>query len=127
IHGSTATLINTEHGAVAVGAFVEENGTQQTDGSINATRIEFNPSSGGGSNTTEGQATGFKGTIQALPGTTNLIGDWTISGRTVHVISSTKLRSEHGPLAVGVRVKVKGLLMNDGTVVATKIQVRDSQ
>jgi hypothetical protein len=128
IHVSTATIIDTEHGAVAVGAFVEVNGTQQTDGSINATRIEVNPSNGGSSGSgDEGQATGFKGTIQALPGTANLIGDWTISGRTVHVISSTKLRSEHGPFAVGVRVKVKGLLMSDGSVVATKIQVRDSQ
>lgn len=127
IHVSTATIIDTEHGAVVVGAFVEVHGTQQTDGSINATRIEVNPSSGGGGDTTEGQPTGFKGTIQALPGTANLIGDWTINGRTVHVISSTKLRSEHGPFAVGVRVKVKGLQMSDGSVVATKIQVRDSQ
>jgi hypothetical protein len=128
IHVSSATLIDTEHGAVAVGAFVEVHGTQQTDGSINATRIEVNPSSGGsGGGSNEGQPTGFKGTIQSLPGTANLIGDWTISGRTVHVVSSTKLRSEHGPFAVGVRVKVKGLQMSDGSVVATKIQVRDSQ
>jgi DNA-binding transcriptional regulator of glucitol operon len=128
IHVSAATVIDTEHGAVAVGAFVEIHGTQQTDGSINATRIEVNPSSGGGSGgSNEGQATGFKGTIQSLPGTANLIGDWTISGRTVHVVSSTRLNREHGPFAVGVRVKVKGLLMSDGTIVATKIQVRDSQ
>jgi hypothetical protein len=128
VHVSTATIIDTEHGAVAVGAAVEVHGTQQTDGSINATRIEVNPSNGSsGGGSIEGQATGFKGTIQTLPGTANLIGDWTISGRTVHVVSSTKLRSEHGAFAVGVRVKVKGMLMSDGTVVATKIQVRDSQ
>src|SRR5205085_1870341 len=60
VHVSTATLINTEHGAVAVGASVEVNGTQQSDGSINATRIEVNPSSGG-SDSTEGQQAGFKG------------------------------------------------------------------
>jgi hypothetical protein len=129
IHVSAATLINREHGAVAVGAFVEVNGTQQADGSINAARIEVNPSSGGSSDnsSTDGQLAGFKGTIQALPNTADLTGDWTISGRTVHVVSSTRLNREHGAFAVGVRVKVKGLMMSDGTVVATKIQVRDSQ
>jgi|SRR5581483_7967031 len=124
VHVSTTTVINTEHGAVAVGASVEVQGTQQADGSINATRIEINPT---GSGDIEGQATGLKGTIQALPGTANLIGDWTINGLTVHVVSSTKLMAEHGAFAVGVRVKVKGMLMSDGSVVATKIQVRDSQ
>ena len=129
IHVSTATAIDTEHGAVAVGAFVEVNGVQQPDGSINATRIEVNPSSGngGGDSTNEGQPTAFKGTIEALPNTADLTGDWIVKGRTVHVVSSTKRNREHGTFAVGVRVKVKGMLMSDGSVVATKIQVRDSQ
>jgi Domain of unknown function (DUF5666) len=129
VHVSSATLINTEHGAVTVGAAVEVHGTQQSDGSINAARIEVDPSNGGsgGGGNNEGQPTGFKGSIQSLPGATNLIGDWTINGRIVHVISSTRLKSEHGAFAVGVRVKVKGLQMSDGSVVATKIQVRDSQ
>ena len=130
VHVSSATVIDMEHGAVAVGAFVEVHGTQQPDGSINATRVEVAPGNGGGNGdggNNEGQPAGFKGTIESLPGTADLIGDWTISGRTVHVVSSTRLRSEHGPFAVGVRVKVKGMLMSDGTVVATKIQVRDSQ
>jgi hypothetical protein len=126
VHVSAATVINTEHGAVAVGSSVEVHGTQQADGSIDATRIEINPT-GSGSSGIEGQATGLKGAIQALPGTANLIGDWTINGLTVHVVSSTRLNAEHGAFAVGVRVKVKGMLMSDGSVVATKIQVRDSQ
>ena len=127
VHVSSATIIDREHGAVAVGAFVEVHGTQQADSSINATRIEVNPGvSGGGSGSGEGQPAGFKGTVEALP-SGGFIGDWTISGRTVHVVSSTRLKTEHGAFAAGVRVKVKGLLMSDGSVVATKMQVRDSQ
>jgi len=125
VHVSAATVINTEHGAVAVGASVEVHGTQQTDGSINATRIEVNPT--GGSASGEGQPAAVKGAIQSLPSTADLTGDWTINGRTVHVVSSTRLNREHGAFAIGVSVKVKGMLMSDGSVVATKIQVRDSQ
>ena len=124
---SAATVIDTEHGAVAVGAFVEVHGIQQPDGSINASRIEVNPSGGGGNNINEGQPVAFKGTIEALPNTADLTGDWIVKGRTVHVVSSTKRSREHGTFAVGVRVKVKGLQMSDGSIVATKIQVRDSQ
>jgi Domain of unknown function (DUF5666) len=127
IHVSAATIIDTEHGAVAVGASVEVHGTQQPDGSINATRIEVNPSSGGGTSNNEGQPAAFKGTIEALPNTADLTGDWIVKGRTVHVVSSTKRNREHGAFGIGVRVKVKGLQMSDGSIVATKIQVRDSQ
>ncbi len=126
VHVTSATVINAEHGTVAVGASVEIQGTQQADGSINATRVEVNPSNNGGNND-EGQPANFKGTIESLPNTADLTGDWTVSGRTVHVVSSTRLTREHGAFAVGVRVKVKGMLMSDGTIVATKIQVRDSQ
>ncbi|MFL6216862.1 MAG: DUF5666 domain-containing protein [Blastocatellia bacterium] len=127
VHVSAATVINTEHGAVAVGATVEIHGTQQTDGSINAARIEVNPTGGGSTSGDEGQPASVKGTIQALPATADLTGDWTVNGRTIHVVSSTKRDREHGAFAVGVSVKVKGMMMSDGSVVATKIQVRDSQ
>ncbi|HKP12662.1 MAG TPA: DUF5666 domain-containing protein, partial [Blastocatellia bacterium] len=114
-------------GAVAVGASVEVHGTQQTDGSINATRIEVNPTGGVGGGSGEGQPATVKGAIQSLPNTADLIGDWTVGGRTIHVVSSTKRNREHGMFAVGVSVKVKGMMMSDGSIVATKIQVRDSQ
>ena len=66
-----------------------------------------------------------KGAIQSLP-SSSLVGDWTVGGRLVHVVSSTKLNAEHGAFVVGARVKVKGLQMADGSVVATKVQLRDS-
>ncbi len=124
VHVTLATVLNQEHGAFIVGALVEVKGTMRADGSIDATRIELqSPSSGPGG---EGQSANLKGTIQSLPGGSSLIGDWTINNQTVHVTSSTKLKTQHGAFAVGTRVKVKGLRLADGSIVATKIQVRDS-
>ena len=171
VHVTSSTRIETNDGAVAVGAFAEVEGTMRADSSmdatkvevksnpaggdgrdelkgaieslpntqgfigdwrvagrsINASRIEVSPNNNGGINNDEGQPTNVKGTIQSLPNTADLTGDWVVSGRTVHVTSSTRLDREHGSFATGVRVKVKGLQMSDGSVVATKIQVRDSQ
>ena len=123
VHVSADTIINQEHGAAAVGASVEVAGTQRADGSIDATRIEVQPSSGDSSG--EGQGTNVKGAIQNLP-SSGLVGDWIVAGRLVHVVSSTKLNAEHGAFVVGARVKVKGLQMADGSVVATKVQLKDS-
>jgi uncharacterized protein DUF5666 len=126
VHVSTNTIINQEHGAASIGASVEVAGTRRTDGSIDATRIEVQPSAGGsGDSNGEGQRINIKGAIQSLP-SSGLVGDWTVAGRLVHIVSSTKLNSEHGAFAVGTRVKVKGIQMADGSVVATKVQVRDS-
>ena len=112
---SSATRIDQKDGAVALGAFVEVKGTLRADGSIDASKIEVE--SGGGNRAN------FKGTIQALPAS-SLIGDWTISGRLVHVLSTTKLKSKSGAFAVGTSVKVKGISMPDGSIVATKIQIK---
>ena len=120
VHVASSTFVDQEHGAARAGALVEVKGSMQPDGSINATKIEVKVSLD-----TSGESGNFKGTIQSLPASANLIGDWTISGRTVHVISTTQLKSEHGRFVVGARVKVKGIKMADGSTVATRIQVRD--
>jgi uncharacterized protein DUF5666 len=122
VHVSADTIINREHGTAEVGASVEVSGARRPDGSIDATRIEVKPSGG---SSDEGQSTNVKGAIQSLPAS-SLVGDWTVAGRLVHVVSSTKLKSEHGAFVIGTRVKVKGIMMSDGSIVATKIQVRDS-
>jgi len=119
---SAGTFLEQEHGSIALGAFVEVKGTVRMDGSIDATKIEVNT----GSSSDEGQSAKLKGTIQNLPSAPGLVGDWLISGRVVHVTSSTKLASEHGAFTVGTRVKAKGLQLADGSIVATKIQARDS-
>jgi hypothetical protein len=96
----------------------------RADGSIDATRIEVQSASSGSGG--EGQSVNLKGTIQGFPSGSSLIGDWRISNQTVHVTSSTRLKTEHGAFAIGTRVKVKGLRLPDGSIVATRIQVRDS-
>lgn len=124
VHVTLSTILNQEHGAFTIGALVEVKGTMRANGSIDAARIELQgPSSGPGG---EGQGANLKGTIQSLPSGPGLIGDWIINNQAVHVTSSTKLKREHGAFAVGTRVKVKGLRLGDGSIVATKIQVRDS-
>ncbi|HSF25593.1 MAG TPA: DUF5666 domain-containing protein [Blastocatellia bacterium] len=125
VHVTLATILNQEHGAFVIGAPVEVKGTMRSDGSMDATRIEVqNASSGSGG---EGQSANLKGSIQSLPTGSSLIGDWRISNQTVHATSSTRLKTEHGPFAIGTRVKVKGFRLADGSIVATKIQVRDSK
>lgn len=127
VHVTAATVINQEHGPVAVKALVEIKGTIRTDGSIDAATIEIkSASSDSGGSSDEGQSGKANGVIQSLPSGTSLIGDWMIDDRVVHVTSSTKLKGEHGTFAVGTRVKAKGLKFADGTMVATKIQVTDS-
>jgi Domain of unknown function (DUF5666) len=127
VHVTATTVINQEHGSAAVGATVEVAGTVRADGSLDATRIEVKSTSASDNpnDSNEGRPATVKGLIQALP-LSGLVGDWTVAGRLVHVVSSTKLKSEHGAFAVGANVKVKGLEMSDGSIVATKIQVRDS-
>ena len=121
VHVTATTIIDRENGPVAVGAFVEVHGLMRADGSIDATKIEINPGISGN----DGENVNFKGRIDALPSSSDLRGDWTIDGRTVHVISSTRLKGEHGPFSVGTRVKVKGIQLTGGAIVATRIQVRD--
>jgi|SRR5215510_15516618 len=127
VHVTSATVIDQEHGRIAVGAVVEVSGTLRHDGSLDAARIEVRTASDSDSSddSNQGSPATVKGTIQSLP-PSGLLGDWTVAGRLVHVVSSTKLKSEHGAFAVGVTVKLKGLQMSDGSIVATKVSVRDS-
>ncbi|RME43171.1 MAG: hypothetical protein D6791_16100 [Chloroflexi bacterium] len=121
----SSTWINQEHGTVMVGAYIEVEGMPQTDGSIIATKIEVKSHSatGGGSSGSEGY-TKFYGIVESLPAGGSLIGDWVVSGRTVHVDAITRIDQEHGPVQTGVRVEVKGIQNADGTVTAYKIEVK---
>ena len=124
VHVTATTRIEQEHGPVAQGVCVEVKGLLQSDGAVNATKIETKepwkcPSGGGGSS----GYTEFYGTVESLPAN-GLMGDWTVSGRTVHVDATTRIEQEHGPVAVGAYVEVKGWLQADGSVNATKIEVK---
>src|SRR5262245_51667783 len=58
----------------------------------------------------------FRGVIQALPNTPGFIGDWMVSGRTVHVSAATEIEHENGQVVVGATVEVEGALQTDGSV-----------
>jgi hypothetical protein len=68
----------------------------------------------------------FRGTIQALP-SGGLIGDWKVSGRTVHVSGATQIDQTDGAAVVGAKVLVEGLKQKDGSVIATSIDVLPSK
>ncbi|HLF83846.1 MAG TPA: DUF5666 domain-containing protein, partial [Blastocatellia bacterium] len=121
IHVSSSTRIETDFGPVAVGAFVEVYGTLRADGSIDATKIETKSNVAGGDGRDE-----LKGAIEALPSTGGFIGDWRINGRTVHVTGSTIINQEHGAASVGALVEVAGTRRPDGSIDATRIEVKPS-
>ncbi|MFN7931254.1 MAG: DUF5666 domain-containing protein [Blastocatellia bacterium] len=64
------------------------------------------------------------GTISKLPATPNLVGDWTVGGKVIHVSATTILQQEAGKAAVGAYVEIKGTPNNDGSLNATKIEVQ---
>ncbi|NOZ28954.1 MAG: hypothetical protein GXP39_13005, partial [Chloroflexi bacterium] len=123
VHVTSATRIEQEHGVVQVGAYVEVKGSLQSDGSVNAYKVEVKISTGGGSGRSHSYAK-FYGIIESLPNTPGWIGDWTVGGRTVRVSAATRIEQEDGIVAVGAYVEVKGWAQSDGSVDATKIEVK---
>ena len=121
IHVSSSTRIEAEDGPVAVGAFVEIEGTVRADGSMDATKIEVESNV----NNDDGRDE-LKGTIESLPAGQGFVGDWRVSGRTVHVTPSTNLKQKHGAFVVGARVEVKGTMRADGSIDATRIEVKSA-
>ncbi len=122
VHVDAFTRIEQEYGLIAVGAYVEVKGWGQPDGSVKATKIEVKAGSASGSRSSEAY-TKFYGTIEQMPSGT-FVGTWLVSGRTVYVDAFTRLYQEHGPATVGAYVEVYGLLQSDGTIKATKIEVK---
>jgi hypothetical protein len=115
VHVTTATRIEQEDDPVAVGAVAKVEGFLRPDGSVDAAKIEIE---------NDQEEFEFKGMIQSFP--SGLIGDWVISGRTVHVTSATRIDQDKGMVAVGAMVKVEGFLRPDGSVDAKKIEVEST-
>jgi hypothetical protein len=65
----------------------------------------------------------FVGQVESLP-SSGLIGDWVVSGKTVHVSADTTIRQNNGPLGLGSTVIVKGIPQGDGSIHATSVEVR---
>jgi uncharacterized protein (TIGR03437 family) len=125
IHVVPQTRISQEHGRVVVGAYLEIEGNQRTDGSIDPVGIEVERDAGAPAG-----AIGFidfYGPIRTLPASATLVGDWGIDGKTVHVTTNTKLEQSRVKFALAVYVHVNGYQLADGSVSATKIESRTSQ
>jgi uncharacterized protein (TIGR03437 family) len=112
---SATTKINWEEGQVSIGSKIEVKGALLTDGSINAVKIKVKDAAG---------LFEFKGAIESLPIAANLIGDWRVSGRTIHVDATTVIDRKYGMAVVGASVEVHGLQQSDGSINATRIEVR---
>jgi hypothetical protein len=139
VHVSDGTEIDQDEAPVQVGSTVEVKGTNESDGSITADEIEVKEAGGDD----EFGNVEFHGVIESLPDPYP-VGDWVVSGRTVHVTDATVLENdsegdggddnaqgdegdgdESAPFAVGDDVEVKGLAESDGSITASKIEADD--
>ncbi len=119
VHVTSATKIDQERGQVAVDAIVEVEGLAQNDGSINALEIEVKP------DLSNGIPVRFTGKVETLPSTTGRIGDWVVSGRTIHVTDKTVLKQDKGQVMIGSLVLIEGLVQLDGSVLANTVEVKN--
>ncbi len=122
VHVTSSTEIDQEDGALAVGATVEVEGTAESDGSITADKVEVKEAS----DDDQSGRIEFQGIVESLPATPGFVGDWVVSGTTVHVTSSTEIDQNDGALAVGSAVEVKGLAESDGSITADKVEVKEA-
>jgi len=113
IRVTAATKINQNSGPPTVGVYVEVQGTRVNDNLIQATQIETKLGGGGG------PQVDLQGNVEALPNTSGFIGNWTVNGKTVRVATTTYLKQDNAPVAIGVLVEVKGNQQSDGSIAAS--------
>jgi uncharacterized protein (TIGR03437 family) len=120
------TRILRERGTPEVGAFVQVEGSQRTDGTVDAVTIQVERDKDAPDGTIG--FIHFYGSVLGLPteGEEQLIGEWTIgpNNRRVDVDSRTKIETQRGEIQIGAFVEVKGYLLVDGGVQALSIAVR---
>ncbi len=66
----------------------------------------------------------FNGVVQSLPANGTLVGDWRVSGRTIHVSAATVIDQTDGRVAKGAKVHIDGLLQKGGAITAMSIDTR---
>lgn len=122
VHVTAATEIDEEGGPVAVGATVDVEGSTGTDGSITASQVDVAESADADS---VGEVS-FAGVIESMTAG-GTIGDWVVSGTTVHVTVATEINAEDGAaIVVGTPVEVQGLSESDGSITASSIDAQSS-
>jgi Domain of unknown function (DUF5666)/Repeat of unknown function (DUF5648) len=80
-------------------------------------------SGGGSGDASAPTAREISGVVQSMPAS-GLIGPWNIAGKPVTTDTATSFDQEHGKLAVGALVEVKGTSQADGSLLASKIEVK---
>jgi hypothetical protein len=113
-----ATRVGGRNMTPAVDSYVKVEGFLRPDGTLMALEIRVSDETWRGESFVE-----FYGVIQDLP-TGGPIGDWRVSGRTVHVTGTTRIEREGGLPQVGKVVEVHGRLLPDNTVNALKIETK---
>lgn len=120
------TEIDQEHGAAAVGAYVQVKGILGTDGVVKARGIEVK----GKPEVGTGVYVRFRGVVDAV--TKPQDGKYDVrvrvsetDFRVVHIGPRTRVDTEHGALEVGKVVEVKGVRQADASVDALSIEVSE--
>ena len=122
VHVSSATRVVLTNGTPKVGSTVEVQGTERADGSVDAEEIEVRGNGGGAGE--PGEDLHVFGLVESLPAGTPPLGDWTVSGKTVRVGTTTLLSAEGGVFAVGAYVEAEGAAAPDGALLASKVELR---
>jgi uncharacterized protein (TIGR03437 family) len=112
------TEIVSDKAPVAVGTHVDVEGTL-SQGMILATKIETKPTP-----PAPPMRVIFRGKIEKLPMTTGLVGDWTVSGRTVTVSAQTVIKPNVAAAKVGLLVVVYGTSNGNGPVAASLLEIK---
>ena len=121
VHVTSSTRLEPMFRPLVVGSLVRVLGGLNNDGSINANRIWVlrNGDTGRHVNFFE-----LFGTVQVLAPPPTFVGDWMVSGLTVHVNGNTRIaQSAERPLAVGARVLIVGTQRPDLSLNAARVVV----
>jgi hypothetical protein len=118
-------LIDEHKAPVAQGAFVEVTALLGNNNSLTAVLIVVTRAADDEDDDDDdhGEWVEFRGTVNDLPDTANLHGDWLVDDKTVQVGDQTEIRSRDRTIVEGDRVKVKGWRQSDGSVRASKIEL----
>lgn len=112
------TVIERSEIGIAVGARVEVKGVTQPDLSINATRIVLKSSADSPTDELLYDKT------ESLPVAVNLLGDWRVGGKTVHVTPATIIERKYDLITPGAFVEVYGSVLADNSINAEKIEAK---
>jgi hypothetical protein len=119
VHTSSATEVKRRGDVqtldtLKVGQTLHVVGDRQSDGSLNARKIEIDDDAEGGEFEIEGALGGLKGTCPSV--------QFAVNGFSISTSASTTFESACSSLKSGDKVNVKGTRLADGSVAATRVK-----